>query len=585
MAAPLDPDLLRRAAGVRRLLVLSVVLGVLSGIATVAQAFLIGSLLAAVIIDGLALEPLLAQVIWLGVVIVLRAALAWAAEELARRSALATTTALRREVLQHAAELGPRWRSGTHGGGLVALVTTGIDALHDYLARYVPQLALAAIIPVGMIGVLFRLDPLSGLIAVLTVPLIPLFMALVGWYTQRATRKKWRLLARLAGHFSDVVAGLPTLKVFGRASQQADAVRRVTDDYRRATMATLRIAFLSSLVLELLATLSVAIIAVTVGLRMVGGGLTLQVGLTVLILAPEVYLQLRTLGTQFHAAADGQAAVGQVLEVLNTPLPKRGDRTDVAAVPGARLREMVVGDRSDENARGVVGPVELVVPAGKWTVLLGPSGVGKSTVLHVLAGVQQIDGGTVTVDGVATEDGTVPPVPLAEVCAQAWRRRIAWCGQHPVLTAGTIRENLTAVGTLGGGILDGELWEALDVVAARSLVEVLPDGLDTVLGQDGAGLSQGQRQRLCLARTVLAARTAGLVLLDEPTSALDEATEAIVLQGLSRALAGRTVVVVTHREAPVSFADQVVTLRGVIDAPLDRAVDHVRFATTGVNPW
>lgn len=578
MAAPLDPRLLRRAAGVRRLLVVSVVLGILTGVAAVVQAFLIGTVLAAVIIDGWSLEPLAAQIVWLAVVIVVRAVLAWGSEELARRSALATTTELRREVLEHAAGLGPRWRSGTHGGGLTALLTGGIDALHDYLARYVPQLALAAIIPVGMIGVLFVLDPLSGLIAVLTVPLIPLFMALVGWYTQRATQRKWRTLARLAGYFSDVVAGLPTLKVFGRAQQQAAAVRRITDDYRRATMATLRIAFLSSLVLELLATLSVAIIAVTVGLRLVSGGLTLQVGLTVLILAPEVYVQLRNLGTQFHAAADGQAAVEQVLAVLDTPLPIRGARTDVAAVPGARLDEVVVGD----GTRGTVGPIDLDVPAGQWTVLLGASGLGKSTVLHVLAGVQPIDAGTVTVDGLAADDRSVARVPLADVAPEAWRRRIAWCGQHPVLSAGTVRENLAAADTA-----DGELWDALEVVAGRSMVEVLPAGLDTVLGQDGAGLSQGQRQRLCLARTVLAARTAGLVLLDEPTSALDPDTEAVVLAGLARTLLRQTVVLVTHRQAPVSFADQVITLPGPVDPEPtgDPTADPASLATAGVNPW
>ncbi|MTD16460.1 thiol reductant ABC exporter subunit CydD [Nakamurella sp. YIM 132087] len=565
MAGPLDPRLVRRAAGMRRLLVLAVVLGVATAAAVVVQAVLLARILAAVVVSGAVLADVTASVVVLGLVIVLRAGLAWAEEELARRSALAVTTSLRGEVLVHAGRLGPRWRSGRHGGSLATLVTTGIDALHDYFARYVPQLVLAAMVPVGTVVVLFVADPISGLIAALTVPLVPVFMAMVGWYTDRATRRKWRTLARLGGHFTDVLAGLPTLKVFGRARAQADAVRAVTERHRRSTMGTLRIAFLSSLVLELLSTLSVALIAVTVGLRMVSGGIDLATGLVVLILAPEVYLPLRRLGTQFHAAADGAAAVGEVLAVLDTPVPRTGTRTDIGeGAPGFRLRGVTVG-----TGRGRVGPWDLDLPAGRLTVVTGDSGVGKTTLLQVLSGVLPADGGTVLVTGGRAD------VPVADLAPELRRTRFSFCGQRPVLSAGSISDNLGGV-----GIPVSEVRRALVAVRATGFVDDLPDGVDTVLGDGGAGLSQGQRQRLCLARTLLHAPAGGVVLLDEPTAALDPGTEDAVLDGLLDALASRTVVLVSHRSAPVRRADHLVHLT----AP-DPGGPTARREALAVTPW
>ncbi len=274
------------------------------------------------------------------------------------------------------------------------LATTGVESLHDYISRYLPQLVLSVVVPLIMLGYLFTADLTSALIVACTLPLIPLFMALVGWYTDRQTRAKWASLSRLAGHFTDVVAGLPTLKVFGRAKAQAQAVRSVTDDYRKSSMVTLRVAFLSSMVLELLASLSVALVAVAIGLRLVYGDLTLQVGLAVLILAPEAYLPLRQLGTQFHAAADGVAATAKVLAILDTSPPAPGTRTDLPAVPGLRVDGATVGTAGQ---RGSVGPLSLDIPAGRITVITGDSGVGKTTLLQMLAGVQRPDGGQVLV--------------------------------------------------------------------------------------------------------------------------------------------------------------------------------------------
>jgi thiol reductant ABC exporter CydD subunit len=576
---------MRYASGVRTLLVASVLLGIAAAVVVVVQAVLIAGILADVIIDGQGAAAVSGLMTWLALVIAVRAGLAWATEEIARRSASSVTAGLRRDLLRRAAALGPRWRSGEHGGELAVLATSGVESLHDYISRYLPQLVLSVVVPLIMLGYLFTADLTSALIVACTLPLIPLFMALVGWYTDRQTRAKWASLSRLAGHFTDVVAGLPTLKVFGRAKAQAQAVRSVTDDYRRSSMVTLRVAFLSSMVLELLASLSVALVAVAIGLRLVYGDLTLQVGLAVLILAPEAYLPLRQLGTQFHAAADGVAATAKVLAILDTRAPSPGTRTDLPAVPGLRVAGTTVGTAGQ---RGSVGPLWLDIPAGRITVITGESGVGKTTLLQLLAGVQRPDSGQVLVVddpvgvgsvgvgsvGVGSvgpgsvdaepADATGRPVSsldLTEVEPHRWREQLAWAGQGAAMQAGSIRDNLA----LGNpGVDDATLRAALEAVDAAAFVDDLPDGWRTILGEAGAGISQGQRQRLSLARAL--ARPASLVLLDEPTAALDEPTEQRVLAGIAGAVRGRTVVLVTHRPGPLARADQVIALRSADDA-------------------
>ena len=566
---------MRYASGVRTLLVASVLLGIAAAVVVVVQAVLIAGILADVIIDGQGAAAVSGLMTWLALVIAVRAGLAWATEEIARRSASSVTAGLRRDLLHRAAALGPRWRSGEHGGELAVLATSGVESLHDYISRYLPQLVLSVVVPLIMLGYLFTADLTSALIVACTLPLIPLFMALVGWYTDRQTRAKWASLSRLAGHFTDVVAGLPTLKVFGRAKAQAQAVRSVTDDYRKSSMVTLRVAFLSSMVLELLASLSVALVAVAIGLRLVYGDLTLQVGLAVLILAPEAYLPLRQLGTQFHAAADGVAATAKVLAILDTSPPSPGTRTDLPAVPGLRVAGTTVGTAGQ---RGSVGPLWLDIPAGRITVITGESGVGKTTLLQMLAGVQRPDSGQVLVvddpvgvGSVGLGSGDAEPadatgrpvssVDLTEVEPHRWRDRLAWAGQGAAMQAGSIRDNLA----LGNpGVDDATLRAALEAVDAATFVDDLPDGWRTILGEAGAGISQGQRQRLSLARAL--ARPASLVLLDEPTAALDEPTEQRVLAGIARAVRGRTVVLVTHRPGPLALADQVIALRSADDA-------------------
>ncbi|WP_405664563.1 thiol reductant ABC exporter subunit CydD [Streptomyces sp. NBC_01166] len=539
---PIDPRLLRYARATRFFLAAVVALGLVGAALVIAQAMLVAEVVVGGFEDGLTVSGLRTPLLLLAAVALGRAFVAWLTELAAYRASSAVKSELRGRLMERASGLGPEWLSGQRTGSLIALATRGVDALDDYFSRYLPQLGLAVVVPVAVLARIVTEDWVSAAIIVVTLPLIPLFMVLIGWATQSRMDRQWRLLSRLSGHFLDVVAGLPTLKVFGRAKAQAESIRSITSQYRRATLKTLRIAFLSSFALELLATLSVALVAVTIGMRLVHGELDLYTGLVVLILAPEAYLPIRQVGAQYHAAAEGLSAAEEIFAVLETE-PVAGGSQDVP--PSLRLELEGVTVRHQGRAEPSLDAASLVVEQGETVALVGPSGVGKSTLLSVVLGFTAPDEGRVRVGG----------TDLSALSPERWREQIAWVPQHPHLFAGTIAENVRLARPDAD---DAAVMAALRAAGAYEFVDALPAGAETPLGEDGSGLSAGQRQRLALARAFLADRP--LLLLDEPTASLDGETEAGIVDAVRRLAVGRTVLLVVHRPALLTVADRVVTL-------------------------
>lgn len=543
----LDPRLLRYARATRAFLVVSIVLGVASALLIVAQAWLLADVVSAAFHGHRGLAQLHTQIVALLGVVLTRAAIAWASQLAAARSSARVKSQLRAALLERAAIPGTEGSTASTGstGDLATLATRGVDALDGYFSLYLPQLFLAAIVPLVVLAVVLTQDWISALIIAGTIPLIPLFMALVGATTRDKMDAQLRTLERLSGHFLDVVAGLPTLKVFGRAKAQAAAIGEITDRYRTTAMATLRVTFLSSLILELVSTISVALVAVAVGLRLMNGHLDLRTALFVLVLAPEAYLPLRQLGASYHASAEGMAAAEQVFAVLEQPLPPRGTRADVPDPAAVGL--IVDGLRVAYAGRGeaAIDGLSLTVQPGEVLAVSGPSGSGKSTLLGVLLGLIAPQAGSVRVGD----------AELGQLDPDAWRARLAWVPQRPHLFAASIADNVRL------GRVDASAEEVRRAVARAGLADVierLPDGLETMLGERGAGLSAGERQRVALARAFL--RDAPLLLLDEPTANLDGATEQQVLEAVRRLARGRTVVLVAHRPSLLALADHAVQL-------------------------
>ncbi|GAB3142373.1 thiol reductant ABC exporter subunit CydD [Microbispora hainanensis] len=557
-------DLLRLARaerGVRVHLACCLAAAVLAGLLVLVQA----ELLAGVLSGRFAVAALLP----LALVVACRGLLGWAQGVLAGRAATALKSALRRLLLGRVEGLGPAYRSGE----LVTLAGRGLDALDPYLTGYLPSVAVAGIVPLAVVVRLFVADLATAVIVVLTLPLIPVFGALVGWTTKTVTERQWRALARLGGHFLDVVRGLPTLRAFGRARYQASVIREVAEAHRAATMRTLRVAFLSSLVLELVASLSLALVAVPVGLRLLSGSLDLRTALLVLLLAPEAYLPLRAMGTRFHAAMEGVAAADEAFAVIDPPReavaeppqqavaepPREAGRTAAPAgatriarratpdggPPEIRLEDVTV--RYPGREETALDRVSLVIRPGERVAIAGPSGAGKSTLLHLLLGFVTPSEGRVLADG----------TDLADLDLDEWRRRLAFVPQRPHLFATSVADNI-ALGSAAG---PDEIRAAAEAAQVAEFAGALPQGYDTPLGERGANLSAGQRQRVALARA-FCRPAAQVLLLDEPTARLDGRSEAAVVAATRRLAEGRTAIIVAHRPAMIDLADRVVRLDG-----------------------
>ena len=535
---PVDPRLIREAAPARRFLTVAIAGGVLSTALILLQAQLLAHGIAHA---GDGVQALRTTLVILIAVVTARAIAAYVVEVSALRASARVRSTLRRRLMTRIVDAGPVWLAGSSRGELVTVATRGLDALDAYFGRYLPQLVLACVVPLAVLARVAGADVVSAVVIAVTLPLIPLFMALVGMHAAARTRRQWRLLTRLGGHFLDVVQGLPTLTVFGRARAQAEVIRRVSDEHRRATMATLRVAFLSSLVLELLATLATALVAVEVGLRLLSGHLPYETALLVLLLAPEAYLPLRAVGAQFHASMEGATAVTQVLDILDgapsTPPAGGAVRCDLS-VETLELRDVAV--RYDGREGAALDGVTLRIAPGDHVALVGPSGAGKSTVLALLLRFVHPTEGSLTVGG----------VDVTEADVDDWRRQIAWVPQSPHLFAGTVADNIR----LGAPSASDD-----DVEAAAALAGLaLPAGVATPVVEGGRSLSSGQRQRVALARAFL--RDAPMLLLDEPSAHLDDDSADDLRERIRALMRGRTVVVVSHLHGWAGDADRVLQL-------------------------
>jgi ATP-binding cassette, subfamily C, bacterial CydD len=518
------------------------------GIATVALVLLQATLLARIVaraFTGAALAELRADLVALALVFACRAGLAWAMEFAGRCAAASVLSELRLALVGRRLTAQPVATDGTQSGEIAAAAVQGVDALEGYFARYLPQVVLATVVPLAVVGWVATIDPESALVMALTLPLVPVFMWLIGRATEHRTRERWHALRRLSTDFLDLVRGLPTLRSFNRGAAQAQRIADVSERYRRATMGTLRLTFLSGTVLELAATIGVALVAVIVGVRLVGGGLGLQAGLTVLLLAPELYLPLRRLGAEFHASADGLAVAERMFALLDAPAsagPEGPRRAPSPAIAPVRL-ERVSFSYPTRPGR-VLDELELELAPGETVALVGESGAGKSTVAALLLGFLEPTGGRVTVGG----------VDLRECQAAAWRELVAWVPQRPTVLRGTIADNVR----LGARASDSAVRAAVALAGADAFVDALPRGYATLVGDGGRPLSPGERRRIGLARAFL--RDAPLVVLDEPTADLDPASVEGVARAIRRLGARRTVLLIAHRPELVAHADRVVRL-------------------------
>lgn len=529
---PVDPRLLRYAHASRGFFVAIAVIAAAQTVTIIAFAWLVTR----AIVDAIDGREVTGTLLALTGVVVLRAALLWTREVVAARAAARVEAELRSRLVAAVGRLGPGWLAGRNSAQLAVTAGRGLEALDAYFGRYLPQLVQTMVATPAIVLVMWSADWISGLTVILTIPLIPAFMVLIGLATRAVQQRQWETLGRLAARFADTVRGLSTLKVFGRQHRAVDSIRRLTAIYRRETMRVLRVSFLSGFALEFLASISVAIIAVTIGFRLIDGSLTLLVGLFVLLLAPEAYLPLRQVGVQFHAAAEGVAATDDVFAVLDAARETTEPAPAVALPGGALVLDALRVRRGDR----LLPRASLTAVPGTVTLLEGPSGAGKTSVLAALRGAAPFD-------GTATYGGA----DVADLAPSSW---LAWAGQAPGLIAGTVAANVT----LGDADPDLVLVRrALALAGAEHMVA------ERELGVQGAGLSGGQAQRVAVARAFYRhLRGFGPVIaLDEPSAALDPATEADLWRSL-RTLAdlGAAVLLVSHRASARAIADQVVRL-------------------------
>jgi ATP-binding cassette subfamily C protein CydCD len=569
-----DKNLWREAQANRFALLLTATLGVLGGGATIGQAYFLSRIVNAVFLRGQSLAEVMPLVWGLLTAVTIRTLLAAGQDTASHRIAVIIKADLRRRLLAHIHAFGPIGAHDERTGELTAVLTNGIDALEAYFSQYLPQLLIATLVPFAVLVIVFPTDWLTAVIFLITAPLIPLFMVLIGRFAETLTQQQWGLLSQMSAHFLDVLQGLTTLKILGRSAAQAKNIARITRQYQDVTMGALRIAFISALALELLSTLSVAIVAVAIGLRLLNGGMTFGAAFFVLILAPEFYLPLRMLGQRFHAGMDGTAAAQRIFEILDRPAPEMEEDTAVTSLQSAAIQlENVSYAYSDD--RPALHDINLTIEPGQHVALVGVSGAGKSAIANLLLGFITPDNGRLLIsaengtrvsrmDTVKPSEATksastgvhLPPNKNFQPATAAnWRGQIAWVPQTPYLFHDTIAANMR-LGRPSANQTD--IIAAAQAARIHDFIASLPDGYETVIGERGARLSGGQAQRLALARAFL--QDAPFLILDEPTAHLDPATEADLQAATKTLLNGRTALIIAHRLNTIAHVDNIVVL-------------------------
>lgn len=520
--------------------------GLLIAGATISQMVFLSRIVDRVFLGGKDLAEVTTPLFMLLVAAVLRAALLWVREVTAQRGAVRVKSELREQLLAHILRLGPAYASGERSGELVTTATEGVERLEPYFSRYLPQMFLSAFVPLMVAAYIFPRDLSSAVLLLVTAPVIPVMMILVGSYAEEHMQRQWLALSRMGAHFLDALQGLPTLKAFGRADEEKEKVARVSEEFRERTLRVLRFAFLSGLVLEFMTAVAIALVAAVLGLRVINGAISFEDAFLVLLLAPEFYRPLRELGVHRHAGMEGKAAAQRIFEILDTPAPVSMSDQNPAPPSGGLTIELSGVEFTYPGAeRPALRDVSLTLRAGARTAVVGRSGSGKSTLVKLLLRFMDSRSGAITANG----------VPIAELPVESWREHVALVPQRPYLFYGSVLENIRLARPEA---TTAEVEKAADLAGAARFIQSLPRGYDTQIGERGLRLSGGEAQRLAIARAFL--KDAPLLVLDEPTSSLDPESEELIRTALERLARDRTTLIVAHRLNTVYSADQIVVL-------------------------
>jgi len=528
--------------------IVSIISGILAAGMLIAQAYYLSQVIDSAFIQRSGVERLLLPLGLFALFSTLRMAFNWYSHTEANRGTLIIRKKVFTRLTSTVGALGPIYAKSVQSGRLSTTLLKGVEALDAYYSQYIPQIFFSLFTPLLIAGTILPRDPISGGILLGTAPLIPLFMILIGKSASAMTEKQWKTMSRMSGFFLDVLQGLPTLKLFAQSKRQHDAIEESGETFRHATMRVLKVAFLSSLTLELVGTIGTAIIAVGIGLRLMAGQLTFQHALFVLILTPDFYLPLRQLGTKFHAGMEGVSASKEIFTILDQSLPASVQKPAFAVQESAGKRPILFSDVSytyPGGSKPVLEGINATIPAGKTTAIIGPSGAGKSTLINLLLRFQEPGAGGITIDG----------NPIHDIPLEAWHKQISWVPQHPYLFNATLRENILLAKPHASA---EEMELALKKTGLTAFVSTLPDGLETMIGEEGARLSGGEAQRVALARAFL--KNAPLLVLDEPTSHTDPELEAALRSSIQELMRGRTTVIIAHRLETIRSAEQIIVV-------------------------